>query len=68
MQPREKGYFNGKDADFSFADAYNPLDFGGLRYCEARVWSFFNRWADMDMQPYLGYAMGDTNAEPMPLT
>ena len=64
---REKGYFNGKDADFSFADAYNPLDFGGLRYCEARVWSFFNRWADMDMQPYLGYAMGDTKAQPMPL-
>ena len=64
---REKGYFNGKDADFSFANAYNPLDFGGLRYCEARVWSFFNRWADMDMQPYLGYAMGDTKAQPMPL-
>lgn len=38
---REKGYFSGKDTDFSFAKAYNPLDFGGQRYCEARVWSFF---------------------------
>ncbi len=64
---REKGYFNGKDADFSFADAYNPLDFGGLRYCEARVWSYFNKWAAEDMNPYLPYAMGDTKAEPMPL-
>ncbi len=64
---REKGYFNGKDADFSFADAYNPLDFGGLRYCEARVWSYFNKWAAEDMNPYLPYAMGDTKAQPMPL-
>ena len=64
---REKGYFNGKDADFSFADAYNPLDFGGLRYCEARVWSYFNRWAAEDMSQYLPYAMGDTKAQPMPL-
>ena len=64
---REKGYFSGKDADFSFADAYNPLDFGGLRYCEARVWSYFNKWAAEDMNPYLPYAMGDTKAEPMPL-
>ena len=64
---REKGYFNGKDADFSFTDAYNPLDFGGLRYCEARVWSYFNRWAAEDMSQYLPYAMGDTKAQPMPL-
>ena len=64
---REKCYFSGKDADFSFADAYNPVDFGGLRYCEARVWSYFNRWAAEDMSAYLTYAMGDTKAEPMPL-
>ena len=64
---REKGYFNGKDADFSFADAYAPADFGALRYCEARVWSYFNKWAAEDMNPYLPYAMGDTKAEPMPL-
>ncbi len=64
---REKGYFNGKDADFSFSAAYAPADFTALRYCEARVWSFFNKWAAEDMEPYLQYAMGDVNAEPMPL-
>ena len=40
----EKGYFDGLNKDFSFADAYNPLDWGGLRYCDARVWSFYNRF------------------------
>ena len=64
---REKGYFSGKDADFSFADAYAPLDFGGLRYCEARIWSFFNKWAAEDMSPYLSFAMGDTEGQLMPL-
>ena len=64
---REKGYFSGKDADFSFADVYAPLDFGGLRYCEARIWSFFNRWAAEDMSPYLPFAMGDTKGEVLPL-
>ena len=64
---REKGYFSGKDADFSFADTYAPLDFGGLRYCEARIWSYFNKWAAEDMSPYLPFAMGDTKAEVLPL-
>ncbi len=64
---REKGFFSGKDADFSFADAYAPADFGALRFCEARVWSFFNKWAAEDMNPYLTYAMGDAKATPMPL-
>jgi len=65
---KKKGYFTGKDKDFSFADAYNPLDFGGARYCEARVWSFFNKWGSEDMSKYLKYAMGeDLTAEPFPL-
>ena len=64
---REKGFFSGKDADFSFADAYAPLDFGGLRYCEARIWSFFNKWGAEDMTPYLPYAMGDTKGQVIPL-
>ncbi|MBR5776377.1 MAG: C69 family dipeptidase, partial [Bacteroidaceae bacterium] len=64
---REKGYFNGKDEDFSFQAAYAPTDFGAQRFCEARVWSFFNRWAAEDMEPYLGYAMGESGAAPMPL-
>jgi len=64
---REKGYFNEKDADFSFADAYAPADFGALRYCEARIWSYFNKWAAEDMSPYLPYAMGDTKGQVLPL-
>ena len=39
---REKGWYEGSDADFSFRDAYNPLDFGGARACDARAWSAFN--------------------------
>ncbi|MCP3100587.1 C69 family dipeptidase [Myxococcus sp. K15C18031901] len=42
---REKGWFKGADKDFSFAEAYNPLDFGGQRFSEARVWSIFRRAA-----------------------
>jgi dipeptidase len=42
---REKGWFKGADKDFSFADAYHPLDFGGQRFSEARVWSIFRRAA-----------------------
>ena len=64
---KEKGFFSGKDADFSFADAYAPVDFGALRYCEARVWSFFNKWAAEDMSPYLSFAMGDTKGQVLPL-
>lgn len=64
---RSKGYFTGKDKDFSFSEAYNPLDFGGARFCEARVWSFFNRWGIEDMSLYLDYAMGKTTDNPFPL-
>ena len=62
---REKGYFNGTDAEFSFSDTYNPLDFGGVRACDARVWSFFRRH-DKSMDKYLSYIMCDTK-ERMPL-
>ena len=40
---RKNGYYNGTDAAFSFSDVYNPLDFGGARFCDARVWSFFRK-------------------------
>lgn len=63
---REKGYFNGKDKDFSFRDAYAPNDFGARRICEARVWTFFNRFCD-GMNRYLPYAMGiEKDCEEMP--
>lgn len=42
---REMGWYKGPDAEFSFADVYAPLDFGGVRFCEARVWSVFRRAA-----------------------
>lgn len=63
---REMGYYDGPDADFSFADAYAPLDFGALRGCEARVWAFFRTVAD-DMDRYTDYAMGYNAENRMPL-
>jgi dipeptidase len=63
---REKGYFKGEDKDFSFVDAYAPPDFGGLRFCEARVWSFFNRIAPSLKLP-MDYIKGNPDAEPLPL-
>lgn len=65
---RERGYFKGKDADFSFADAYAPADFGSQRYCDARAWSFFNRWVD-GMDRYLDFVDGKHigTSEVMPL-
>ena len=64
---RKMGWFNGQDADFSFCNAYAFPDFSGRRICDARVWSFFNRFAD-GMERYIPWAEGrDSNAEPMPL-
>ena len=65
-QAREQGIFSGKDEEFSFCDVYNPLDFSGARGCEARVWSFFNRFAD-GMDEYVDYAMGYELDKHMPL-
>lgn len=58
---REKGYFIGRDADFSFQEAYNPYDFTGLLACEGRVWSFFRHFADMDR--YQDFALAKTFIE-----
>ncbi|WP_085536043.1 dipeptidase [Massilibacteroides vaginae] len=63
---REKGYFKGKDKDFSFQNAYCPYDFSGLRGCEARVWSFFRKY-DKTMDKYTDFIKGDASKEPMPL-
>ena len=63
---REKGYFSGKDEEFSFADAYAPLDFSAMRGCDARVWSFFRMFAE-GMDKYEDYAMGYNPYNPMPL-
>lgn len=63
---REKGYFSGADEDFSFCAAYAPLDFSAMRGCEARVWSFFRRFAE-GMDKYEDYALGHNPNNPMPL-
>ena len=64
---KKMGWFSGKDADFSWNEAYAKPDFSGRRYCEARVWSFFNHFSN-DMNRYLPYAMGKGEYdEPMPL-
>lgn len=63
---REKGYFKGRDKDFSFAKAYCPYEFGGLRGCEARVWSFFRKYS-RSMDQYTDFIKGDITKEPMPL-
>ena len=64
---RSKGWYDGKDADFNFCMTYAAPDFGCRRWCEARVWSFFNRVAD-GMDKYVPYVEGIVaDAEPMPL-
>lgn len=63
---RKMGWFSGKDKDFSWKMAYAKPDFEGRRYCEARVWSFFNH--HKDMSHWLPWALGkDEDAEDMPL-
>lgn len=62
---REKGYFEGNDTEFNFSDAYAPLDFGAIRFCDARVWSLFRR-VNGDMDKYIDYINGES-LERMPL-
>ena len=64
---RQMGWFTGKDEDFSFNAAYAAPDFSGRRICDARVWQFFNRYAD-GMDRYIPWAEGiEKDAEPLPL-
>jgi dipeptidase len=63
---RSFGWYKGADKDFSFSDIYAPLDFGGARFCEARVWSGFNK-VNSQMGKYLDYAMGKNLKDRMPL-
>ncbi len=66
---REKGYFSGSDEEFSFREAYCPLDFGTVRGCDARVWSMFRLLGGsaFDADSYLNYAMGYDLAGELPL-
>ena len=51
---RSKGWFTGKDADFSWNAAYAAPDFSGRRYCDARVWAFYRFFLPNE---YLVYPM-----------
>ena len=78
---REKGYFNGEDKDFSFCDAYAPLDFSAMRGCDARAWAAYNILCDgkftfedengnivtKDSYDYIEYAMGHDASKRFPL-
>ena len=64
---RLMGWYTGKDQDFSYNAAYAKPDFSGRRICDARVWQFFNRYAD-GMDRYIPWAEGrDADAEVLPL-
>lgn len=63
---KEAGLYKGSDKDFSYSDTYNPLNFGSMRACEARVWSIFRRSAD-NMEQYEDYALGYNAENRMPL-
>lgn len=62
---RKRGYFTGKDEDFSFADVYGEHDASTRRGCDARVWSYFRRFNN-DADKYFAWCNADSD-EPMPL-
>ena len=78
---RRKGYFEGLDSEFSFKKAYNPVDFGTVRGCDARVWSAYNILTDgwfafyddngnavtRDAYTYLDYVLGNDLNGDLPL-
>ena len=78
---REMGYFDGEDSEFSFCDAYAPLNFSGMRGCESRAWAAFNILCDgkftfedengntvtKDAYDYIDYAMGYDAGKRFPL-
>ena len=66
---REKGFFSGKDEEFSFRDAYCPIDFENVRYADARVWSFFrHHYKAEEIDKYLPYINGDfSSCDHLPL-
>ncbi|MBA4311103.1 MAG: dipeptidase [Chlorobiaceae bacterium] len=62
---KERGWFHGKDNEFSFSDTYAPLEFGGVRFCDGRVWSIFRR-VNKDAEKYISYLKAE-NIDQMPV-
>ena len=57
---KKNGFYKGSDESFSFSDVYNPINFSGARFSEARVWSFFRK-INKDLREnddYTNYALG----------
>jgi dipeptidase len=63
---REQGFFEGSDEEFSFADAYDPPNFGGRRFCDSRVWCMYRRAAP-SLEISSEWAKGIEGADPVPL-
>jgi len=67
---KKKGLYpqDGSDADFSFADVFDPITPIGARLCEARVWDMFRQIVGSDFgDKYLDYAQGHNLENRMPL-
>jgi dipeptidase len=64
---REKGWFTGKDEEFSFADVYSPLRGSTLRSCDSRVWSVFRRAAP-SLNLSSDWILAVPGAKPMPFS
>ncbi|MDE5652420.1 MAG: C69 family dipeptidase [Muribaculaceae bacterium] len=62
---RKRGYFSGKDEDFSFADAFEHHTADTRRGCDGRVWTYFRRY-NPDSDKYFAWVNADSD-EPMPL-
>lgn len=62
---KEMGYFNGKNKDFNFSEAYDPMSFSARRFCDARVWSIYRK-VNPEMEKYISYVLGKSD-EQMPL-
>ncbi len=58
---KDQKLYSGKDKDFSFSDVYAPVDFGGARFCEIRVWAFFKDISSeiKNNNEYFEYAKGN---------
>lgn len=64
---RSQGLYDGKDEDFDFSRTYAITDLGALRGCDARVWSYFNRFLpDGEADRWLGWITAG-EGEVMPL-
>jgi dipeptidase len=62
---RDKKFINEKvnKTNFSFSDTYAPVNFEGARFCDIRVWAFFNN-VSTGMEKYWEYAKGKIGHDP----